>query len=107
VRRRRSPARSVVLAAIVPALLLLATACGQREVRGESSAPPQVSKVTPEQVREWMDAGVPLVILDSRAGYAWDSATTKAAGAIRVPPDDVEPYLSKIPRDRRIIVYCT
>ncbi len=70
----------------------------------ESSLP---SKVTVEQVQEWMKEGESLVVLDSRSAYAWDSATTKAAGAVRVAPNDIEPYLSAIPRDRRIVVYCT
>lgn len=72
-----------------------------------TSTPPEPLKVTVAQVQQWMDEGEPLVFLDSRADAAWNVATTKVPGSLRVSPTDVEPYLSQIPRDRRIIVYCT
>jgi hypothetical protein len=88
--------------------LAIVSACRQQEKQEpkspESSIP---SKVTVEQVQQWMKEGKPLAILDSRSAHAWDSATTEVAGAVRVAPNDIEPYLSEIPRDRRIVVYCT
>jgi hypothetical protein len=72
-----------------------------------STALPEPSRVTVEQVKQWMDQGEPLVFLDSRNEAAWSTATSKVPGSLRVPPSDVEPYLSQIPRNRRIIVYCT
>jgi hypothetical protein len=72
-----------------------------------STTLPEPSRVTVEQVQQWMDQGEPLVFLDSRNEAAWSTATSKVPGSLRVPPSDVEPYLSQIPRDRRIIVYCT
>jgi hypothetical protein len=71
-----------------------------------STTLPEPSRVTVEQVKQWMDQGEPLFFLDSRAAGDWVVAKTKVPGALRVPPTDVEPYLSQIPRDRRIIVYC-
>jgi hypothetical protein len=72
-----------------------------------STTLPEPSRVTVEQVQQWMDQGEPLVFLDSRNEAAWSTATSKVPGSLRVPPSDVEPYLSQIPRNRRIIVYCT
>jgi rhodanese-related sulfurtransferase len=72
-----------------------------------SSPLPELSKVTVKQVQQWMEEGEPLVFLDSRNEASWSAATTRVPGSLRVPPTDVEPYLSQIPRDRRIIVYCT
>jgi hypothetical protein len=72
-----------------------------------SSTSPEPSRVTVEQVKQWMDEGVPLAFLDSRSEASWRGSGTKLPGALRVPPDDVESHLSEIPRDRRIIVYCT
>jgi len=77
------------------------------EAEGTPSALPEPVRVTVEQVKQWMDEGVPLVFLDSRSESSWRALGTKLPGAIRVPPDDVESHLSEIPRDRRIIVYCT
>ncbi len=106
--RPRSSVRIVLSSLLLSFLIAGLTACGQPAVqetqRAESSG---VSAVTVAQVGQWMDAGEHLTILDSRSGGAWNSGTDKAAGALRVPPNDIEPYLARIPRDRRIIVYCT
>jgi len=64
-------------------------------------------RVTIEELPRWMAAGEPLFFIDARSAAAWDAATTKVPGALRVPPGDVEPHLAEIPRDRRIIIYCT
>ena len=65
-------------------------------------------RVTVEQVKQWMDAGEPLFLIDARSAEAWSSATTKAPGALRVPPhEDIEPYLAEIPKDRKVVIYCT
>lgn len=65
-------------------------------------------RVTVEEVQQWMDAGEPLFLIDARSVAAWDAATTKVPGALRVPPhEDIEPYLDKIPQDRRVVIYCT
>jgi hypothetical protein len=77
------------------------------EQRPTSTTLPEPERVTVEQVQQWMDEGVPLTILDSRSDAAWGVATTQVPGSLRVPPTDVEPHLTQIPRDRRIIVYCT
>jgi rhodanese-related sulfurtransferase len=48
-----------------------------------------------------------LVIIDARSADAWSKATSQAAGAIRVPPDDVASHVGEIPRGRPIVAYCT
>ena len=101
-------------------MLVGATACqrggtpetGTATTRGGTAeqvvpASTSVTRVTVDQVRQWMDEGRPLAILDSRSAAAWAGGTTKAVGAIRVPPDDVEAHLEDIPRDRTIVAYCT
>lgn len=64
-------------------------------------------RVTVEQLKQWMDAGEPLFFIDARSSDAWSTATTKVPGALRVPPHDVEPHLGEIPKDRRLVIYCT
>ncbi len=106
--RMRSPVRAVASCLLLSALIIGLTACGQPAVQETMSAEPSgVSAVTAAQVQQWMDAGEPLAILDSRSGGSWNSGTNKAAGALRVPANDVGPHLAEIPRDQRIIVYCT
>ena len=38
---------------------------------------------------------------------AWREATAKLPGAVRIPADDVYRHLSEIPRDTKVIAYCT
>ena len=104
----RIRARVVLVAVVLLAAVVSLTACRQREAQ-ESEAPAslELSKATVEQVQQWIESGEPLVVLDSRSVRAWDTGTTKALGALRVPPDDIEPHLAEIPRDQRIVVYCT
>lgn len=65
-------------------------------------------RVTVEEVQQWMDAGEPLFFIDARSADAWSTATTKAPGALRVPPhEDIEPYLDRIPQNQRVVIYCT
>lgn len=75
--------------------------------RAGEAASTSISRVTADQVRQWMHEGRPLAILDSRSASAWAGGTTEAVGAIRVPPDDVDAHLEDIPRDRTIVAYCT
>ncbi len=64
-------------------------------------------RVTVEQLKQWIDAGEVLFFIDARSSDAWSTATTKVPGALRVPPHDVEPHLGEIPKDRRLVIYCT
>jgi hypothetical protein len=68
---------------------------------------PKAFRVMPEQVKVWLDEGDSVTFVDSRNPNAWRSGTTKAPGAIRVPAADVASHLAEIPRDGRIVVYCT
>lgn len=65
------------------------------------------SKLSPREVKARMDRGEALVFIDARNPRAWQEATTKLPGAIRVPADDVADHLGEIPRDRTVIAYCT
>ncbi|HEY1527744.1 MAG TPA: VTT domain-containing protein [Candidatus Angelobacter sp.] len=65
------------------------------------------SRITPEEVRQMLDAGTKIVILDLR--HPLDSVVDPRTlpGAIRVLPDDVTSRADMLPRDEEIILYCT
>ena len=67
----------------------------------------EVSRVTVDEVRERLERGEPLVLLDVRNPEAWAEADAKLPGAVRVPLDDLEARLDEIPRGRAVITYCT
>ena len=65
------------------------------------------SRLTVADVNALIERGEPVVFIDSRNPIAWGSSKVKLPGAIRIPIDEVERHLPTLPRDRRLIVYCT
>jgi rhodanese-related sulfurtransferase len=66
-----------------------------------------VTRVTPWEIKERLERGEPLWFVDARNPQAWNEATEKLPGAIRVPSDEVSRHVGFLPRDRTIITYCT
>jgi rhodanese-related sulfurtransferase len=69
--------------------------------------PDNPSMLTVADVRDLMDRGEPIAFVDSRNPIAWGSSKVKLPGALRIPIDEVEEHLPTLPRDRRLVVYCT
>jgi rhodanese-related sulfurtransferase len=65
------------------------------------------SRLTVAQVKDLIDHGELVVFIDSRNPIAWGSSRVKLPGAVRIPIDQVERHLGTLPRDHRLIVYCT
>lgn len=112
----KNKSRSIALPALLAlSLAAVATVSCQREQAGspessamtDSHAVAEPSRVTADEVKQWMADGDPFVVLDSRSEGAWEVDDTIAVGAVRVPPNDVASHLSDIPRGERILVYCT
>lgn len=66
-----------------------------------------MTKVTAEEIKKRMDGGQQVTVVDSRAPHAWDDSDVKAAGAVRIPPDDVEKHVADLSPDDYVVVYCT
>lgn len=64
-------------------------------------------RITVEQLKRRMDAGEDFTVIDVRNPKAWAEAHTVIPEAIRVPVDELEKYLSKIPKDKPVVTYCT
>ena len=65
------------------------------------------SRLTVADVNALIERAEPLAFIDSRNPIAWGSSKIKLPGALRIPIDEVERHLPTLPRDRRLIVYCT
>jgi hypothetical protein len=65
------------------------------------------SGLTVDEVKGLIERAEPLTFIDSRNPIAWGSSKVKLPAAVRVPIDEVERHLPMLPRDRRLIVYCT
>lgn len=65
------------------------------------------SLLTVADVTHLIERGEPVAFIDSRNPIAWGSSKIKLPGAVRIPIDEVERHLASLPRNRRLIVYCT
>ena len=65
------------------------------------------SATTVEEVKALIAGGTPVTFIDSRNPIAWGASKAKIAGAVRIPLDDVERHVPVLPRDQRLVVYCT
>jgi membrane protein DedA with SNARE-associated domain len=65
------------------------------------------ARITPQDLRQMLDSGQTVMILDLR--HALDSVTDPRTlpGALRVLPDDVTSRAELLPKDQEIILYCT
>ncbi len=64
-----------------------------------------VARITPEELRDRLDAGEELVIVDLRTSLDEDSSTIP--GAVRISTEDLASGAAAIPRDREIILFCS
>jgi rhodanese-related sulfurtransferase len=68
---------------------------------------PQDLRITVDELRKRMDAGEDFTIIDSRNPQAWAESSEKLPDALRVPVDALEQNISRIPRDKPAVAYCT
>ena len=47
-----------------------------------------------------------LIIIDVRTDRDWESNEWKIAGAVREDPSKTEEWITKYPRDKKIVLYC-
>jgi 3-mercaptopyruvate sulfurtransferase SseA len=61
-----------------------------------------VPRITKEDLKQRLDAGAPITIVDARLKYPYEHSTVKLPGAIRLAADAAA---ASIARDREIVVY--
>jgi len=67
----------------------------------------EAPRITAGEIKRRMQAGEEFVLIDVRNPKAWAESDVKAHNAIRVPLDDLEDYLPRVPKDKPIVTYCT
>ena len=68
---------------------------------------PDNLRIAVDDLRKRMEAGEDFVLIDTRNPQAWAESDAKLPEAIRVPLDNLDENLSKIPKDKPIVAYCT
>ena len=68
---------------------------------------PDNLRITVDEVRKRMEAGEDFTLIDTRNPQAWSQSGVKLPEAIRLPLDNLDENLSKIPKDKPVVAYCT
>ncbi len=66
-----------------------------------------VPRITVDELRRRMEVGEDFTVLDVRNPQAWAESDNVIPGAIRIPFDKLEENLSRIPKDKPVVAYCT
>ncbi len=82
---------------------------GTSEVKtpADSTAEVPPGRTTVEQLKRKLDAGESVVILDVRSDADYRGSLVKIAGAIRIPPEQVEAHLSELSKEKEVVAYCS
>jgi membrane protein DedA with SNARE-associated domain len=67
----------------------------------------RVARVTPEHLRQMIDSGEDVVIVDLRRAIEAELDKVKVPGALWIDLQDLEGRHAEIPRDKDVILYCT
>ena len=66
-----------------------------------------IARITPEEVKQRLDAGEDLLILDLRDAFEFEIEPHTIPGALHLSVEELEAQHHKIPRDREIVLFCT
>jgi membrane protein DedA with SNARE-associated domain len=67
----------------------------------------RIARITPEELKERMERGEELVVVDLRHSADFETTRVTIPGSIRVAIDEIEQGHERIPRDREIVLFCT
>lgn len=65
-----------------------------------------VARITPEELKQKLDSGEDIMIIDVRHSLDFEADPYIIPGALRIPSEQLESY-PEVPKDREVIVYCT
>jgi membrane protein DedA with SNARE-associated domain len=67
----------------------------------------RISRITVEELKEKIDSGEDLVIVDLRHSMDFEADPETIPGAFRMDAKELEEKNDQLPRDREVILYCT
>lgn len=67
----------------------------------------RIARISPEELKQMLDAGEPLTIVDLRHSLDFEADPETIPGAFRMDASELEQKDEKLPRDREVILYCT
>lgn len=76
--------------------------CGLKPASGAESLP----EITPAELKERLDRGDALTIVDVREPHEWEIANLEPYGARLIPMREIEARLGELDRDAEIVLHC-
>lgn len=67
----------------------------------------EIPRITPAEVKRRMGAGEDFTFVDVRNAQAWAQSDVMIPEAVRIPVAELEANLSRIPKMRPVVAYCT
>jgi hypothetical protein len=67
----------------------------------------RIARITVDELKEKIDAGEELVIVDLRHSMDFEADPETIPGAFRMDAKELEERNDRLPRDREVILYCT
>lgn len=67
----------------------------------------RIARISPDELKQKVDAGEEVLIIDLRHSSDFDAAPSIIPGAVHLAMEDLDAAQEAIPRDRDIILYCT
>lgn len=68
---------------------------------------PDDLRIKVEDVRKRMESGEDFTVVDTRKAQEWAQSDVMLPEAVRVPLDNFEEHLQRIPKNKPIVIYCT
>jgi rhodanese-related sulfurtransferase len=66
----------------------------------------KIARITPEELKEKMDAGEDILVVDLRHALDFDANPATIPGALHIDAAELEEAAGVIPRDREIVLFC-
>jgi rhodanese-related sulfurtransferase len=66
----------------------------------------EVPQITPEQLRQLLESGEPLTLLDVREPFEWEISNLEKHGARMIPMAQIPARVEELDRAERFVVYC-
>lgn len=67
----------------------------------------RIGRITPAELKEKIDAGEQVVIVDLRHSLDFEADPETIPGAFRMDAKELEEKNDRLPRDREVVLYCT
>ncbi len=94
-------ARSWLLLVALSLMLAIPWSCSSAQAPG-----PEAPRLAPETLKSWL-SDPQVLILDVRQPPEWASSDKKIAGAVRQAPNDVKTWAAGLPKEKKIVLYCS